>query len=206
MDNLISHFPHCFDERYLKNYTELGILCTRDNPIILDREAELALNGDPQECDPFLNAIDYRSMQEEVDKLSRGIFDQRASDFIDSRMQLAASERAAMNAQYRIPSTLKARLSGISATDLETWLRVEVKREGRRLLRERLKQRFREWRPGQLTIAAKKLLASSRCRLSRAVVRADLYANWRTATGGSMSRDLLPDLDHVVTASYFDVF
>jgi hypothetical protein len=145
-------------------------------------------------------------MQEEVDKLSRGTFDKRAQRGVESRMQLAASERAAMNGQYSIPSTLKARLSSISPpTALEQWLRKEVKRVGRRLLKERLRVRFPEWNGRQRTIVAKKLLASSRCPLSRTVVRADLYANWRTAQSGSMSRDLLPDLDHVVTASYFDV-
>jgi len=71
-------------------------------------------------------------MQQEVDKLSRGVFDERANRAVDSRMQLAASERAAMNAQYRIPSALKARLSRIPVSGLETWLRKEVQRVGRR--------------------------------------------------------------------------
>jgi len=191
---------------YLKTYTDRGILCTRDNPLILDCEAELVLSGESNECDPFFRSTKYRNMQEEVDKLSRGTFDERAQQGVESRMQLAASERAAMNGQYSIPSILKARLSIISSTALEQWLRKEVKRVGRILLKERLRVRFPEWNGKQLTIVAKKLLASSRCPLSRAVVRADLYANWRTAQSGSMTRDLLPDLDHVVTASYFDVY
>lgn len=191
---------------YLRSFTERGIPCTKDDPLILDCEAELALSGESNECDPFFRTTNYRNMQKEVDKLSRGVFDSRANQAVESRMQLAASERSAMNAQYRIPSALKARLSDIPVSGLETWLRKEVQRVGRKLLKERLRIRFPGWTERELTIVAKKLLASSRCHLSRAVVRADLYANWRTATGGSMSRDLLPDLDHVVTASYFDVY
>jgi hypothetical protein len=60
--------------------------------------------------------------------------------------------------------------------------------------------------PRKISMASKRLLASQRFRLSHAVVRADLYGNWRTANSGSMPRDLLPDLDHIVTASYFDVY
>ena len=190
----------------LKTFTDLGIPCPRPNPNILRSEAELALSSSQQQVNIFLNAEDYQNMQQEVDKLSRGILDHRAEQFIESRKQLAASTRAAMSAQYGIPSTLKARLSGISVSDLEKWLKREVERSGRRILKEHFKELFPDLRPRQLTIIAKKLLSSPRFRLSNATVRADLYTNWRTASTESMPRDLLPDLDHVVTASYFDVY
>jgi hypothetical protein len=38
---------------YLKTYTDRRILCTRDNPLILDCEAELVLSAASNECDPF---------------------------------------------------------------------------------------------------------------------------------------------------------
>jgi hypothetical protein len=190
----------------LKTFTDLGIPCPRPNPNILRSEAELAFSGDRQQVNIFLNPEDYQNMQEEVDKLSRGILDQRAEQFIESRKQLAAISRAAMSAHYQIPSTLKVRLSGISVPDLEKWLRKEVARSGRRILKEHFKELLPDLQPRRLTIIAKKLLSSPRFLLSHAVVRADLYTNWRTADTESMPRDLLPDLDHVVTASYFDVY
>ncbi len=98
------------------------------------------------------------------------------------------------------------RLSRISVSDLERELRKEVEKSGRLILKEHLGALLPGLRPRRLTIIAKKLLGSRRFRLSNAVVRADLYANWRTAGTESMPRDLLPDLDHLVTAIYFDVY
>jgi hypothetical protein len=73
---------------YLKTYTDRRILCTRDNPLILDCEAELVLSAASNECDPFFRSTNYRNMQEEVDKLSRGAFDERAQQGVDSRMRI----------------------------------------------------------------------------------------------------------------------
>jgi len=191
---------------YVKNFAERGILCPRPNPNILRSEAELALSGDREDVNLFLVPEDYRNMQDAVDKLSRGILDQRANQSIETHKQLAGSERAAMSSQYRIPSVLKTRLSRISVSDLERELRKEVEKSGRLILKQRLGALLPDLQPKRLTIIAKKLLGSRRFRLSNAVVRADLYANWRTAGTESMPRDLLPDLDHLVTATCFDVY
>jgi len=56
----------------------------------------------------------------------------------------------------------------------------------------------REWAVGLLTLPG--------CDLAKALVRADLYYNWRCARRGSNPRDLFDDIYHVLNAVYCDVY
>jgi hypothetical protein len=191
---------------YLKKFTDGGILGVRDNPRLLLAEADAAMSGTRVEVDVFWDAVNYASMQKEVEKLSDGIVDKKAEDAIESRSQLAATERAGLSSHYGSTSGLKSRLSRVSATNLSKWISTEAQRSGRFILKQHLAKLLPGGQPRQIATAAKRILTSRQFRLSHAVVRADLYGNWRAANTGSMPRDLLPDLDHVVTASYFDVY
>jgi hypothetical protein len=191
---------------YLKHFAELGVVGAKDDPQLLLGEADSAMGGAGIDVDPFREPVNYASMQQEIEKLSRGVLSKKAADSIESRRQLAATERAGMSAQYSRRSNLKARLSRVAPSDLEKWINKEVKRSGRFILKQHLAKLLPGGQPRQIAIAAKRLLANSRFRLSHAVVLADLYGNWRAANIGSIRRDLLPDLDHIVTASYFDVY
>jgi hypothetical protein len=186
---------------YVRTFTELGILCPIENPEILRRESKMAWRGDQEQFDIFLKPADYLRLQQEVDKLSRGVIDQRVDRVIKSRKQFAADERAETSARYAIASSLKARLSRLSERDLEKEAKGML---GRRVLSDHLQTLYPESATRKFVI--KRLLASPQYRFSNAVVRADVYANWRTVRNKSMPRDLLPDLDHIVAASYFDVY
>jgi len=190
----------------LKRFADLGVLGVKDNRQLLLAEADSAMDGSRIDVDPFWEPVNYVSMQREIQKLSRGVLDEKAAEIIENRRQLAATERAGMSAQYSRASTLKDRLSRVAPSDLPKWINKEAKQSGRFILKQHLAKLLPGGQPRQLGIATKRLLASSRFRLSHAVVRADLYGNWRSANTGSMPRDLLPDLDHIVTASYFDVY
>jgi hypothetical protein len=191
---------------YLKRFTDRGILGVRDNPRLLLAEADVAMSGTKVDVDVFWDALNQANMQREIEKFSNGIVDKRAEDAIESRTKLAAAERADISLHYGGKSALKGRLSRVSSSDLPKWLAKEAKRSGRFILKQHLAKLLPGGQPRQIAIATKRLLANRRFRLSHAVVAADLYGNWRTANTGSMPRDLLPDLDHVVTASYFDVY
>jgi hypothetical protein len=191
---------------YLKKFTDLGTLGVRDNPMLLIAEADAAMDSMNGDVDVFWDAVNYANMRTEVEKLSNGIVDKKASAFIESRGHLAAIERAAISSHYGGTSALKARLSRVSPTDLPRWITKEAQRSGRFILKQHLAKLLPGGQPRQIATAVKRMLTSRRFRLSHAVVRADLYGNWRAANIGSIPRDLLPDLDHVVTASYFDVY
>jgi hypothetical protein len=190
----------------LKKFTDLGILAVKDNPKLLLAEADSAMGGTGGKVAVFWEPINYTRMQQEIEKLSEGIVDKKAQEFIESRRQLAASERAGISSQYARTSALRARLLRVAPTGLNRWITNEAKRSGRFILKQHLAQLLPGGQPRQIAIATKRLLASQRFRLSHAVVRADLYGNWRAANSGSMPRDLLPNLDHIVTAWYFDVY
>jgi len=191
---------------YLKKFTDLGILGVRDNPMLLIAEADAAMESVNGDVDVFWDAVNYVNMRTEVEKLSNGIVDKKASEFIESRGHLAATERAAISSHYGGTSALKARLSRVSPTDLPRWITKEAQRSGRFILKQHLAKLLPGGQPRRIATAVKRMLTSRRFRLSHAVVRADLYGNWRAANIGSIPRDLLPDLDHIVTASYFDVY
>jgi hypothetical protein len=191
---------------YLKTFTDQGIPGVQDNPRLLLAEADAAISGTKVDVDVFWDHVNQANMQREIEKLSNGIVDKKAEDAIESRTKLAATERADMSSHYGGQSALKSRLSLVLPTDLPKWIAKEAKRAGRFILKQHLAKLLPGGQPSQIAMAAKRLLANRRFRLSQAVVAADLYGNWRTANTGSMPRDLLPDLDHVVTASYFEVY
>lgn len=191
---------------YLKKFTDLGILGVKDNPVLLLAEADAAMSTANVHCDVFWDAVNYARMKAEIEKLSKGIVDKKAQELIESRRQLAAIERAAISSHFGGTSALKDRLSLVSPTDFPRWVSKEAQRSGRFILKQHLAKLLPGGQPRRIAIAAKRMLASRRFPLSHAVVRADLYGNWRAANRGSMPRDLLPDLDHIVTASYFDVY
>jgi len=49
-------------------------------------------------------------------------------------------------------------------------------------------------------------LLSKQMPFSRAIIRCDLYYNWRCANRGSVPRDLMDDIYHVLNAVYCDVY
>jgi len=49
-------------------------------------------------------------------------------------------------------------------------------------------------------------LLSKQMRFSTAMIRCDLYYNWRCANRGSVPRDLIDDVYHVLNAVYCDLY
>jgi hypothetical protein len=66
-------------------------------------------------------------------------------------------------------------------------------------------QRLATKNPRELEEYAAVLLAQSK-RFAKGVVRSDLYYNWRCANRGSVPKDLIDDMYHVLNAVYCDVY
>jgi hypothetical protein len=113
---------------YLKTFTDQGIQGVRDNPRLLLAEADAAMSGTKVDVDVFWDPVNQENMQREIEKLSNGIVDKKAEDAIESRAKLAATERADISSHYGGKSALKARLSGVSQTDLPKWIVKEASR------------------------------------------------------------------------------
>ena len=109
--------------------------------------------------------------------------------------------------QLELRPDVKQRLKGVSDQQLGAWLRSEaLSDQGVALLADHVRRQFSEASPEDASEWALGLLGSSSCRLSAALVRADLYYNWRCAHRGSNPKDLFDDMYHVLNAIYCDVY
>ncbi len=89
--------------------------------------------------------------------------------------------------QLGLRPDVKQRLVDIPDAEVGQWLRSETFTDrGAGLLAGHVRRQFGEASPEDASEWALELLASPICRLSSALVRADLYYNWRCAKRGSI--------------------
>jgi hypothetical protein len=155
---------------------------------------------------PFLSSENYQRMASEVQKLSVGNFDARADGLVAQRWMEAQETRQAVIKHVDSRPLLRERLKVITEKRLPEWINREARHSGRKILSEHLVRVGFSVPQKELTRTAKKLLSVRRYRIAHAIVRADLYLNWRTVVRGSIPKDVPDDLFHVVNASYSDVY
>lgn len=74
------------------------------------------------------------------------------------------------------------------------------------MLSDKIRYRFSEATPVDSLLYARALLESQTLRTAKALIRADLYFNWRCAHRGSNPKDLYDDMYHVMGAIYCDAY
>jgi len=190
---------------YLREFVNRDIPCVTEMLEVLSEEMWALKVG--KRVNPFLPPVGYTPLKSNVGLLASGNFDERAAAFVDERTGLARRTRAGPIAQLALRPDVKQRLEGISDSDVENWLRSETLSDrGAGLLAGHVRRQFPEASLEDASEWALRLLASPVCRLSRALVRADLYYNWRCAMRGSNPSDLFDDMYHVLNAVYCDVY
>jgi hypothetical protein len=98
-------------------------------------------------------------------------------------------------------------LKGLSGDQLAAWLDQEVVADtGASILAGHLLRMYRDLSAETAISVAQNLLHIPPSRISKGIVRADLYYNWRCATRGSNPSDLLDDMYHILNSSYCDVY
>jgi hypothetical protein len=94
---------------------------------------------------------------------------------------------------------VKQGLSQIKVESLGPWLDIATKSPaGRDVLVRHLSLVFERNPDKQLSQLADRLLSNDAYRISHAMVRSDLYLNWRCACRGSIRDDLPDDTYHVL--------
>jgi hypothetical protein len=189
----------------LRGFLRPSLRCLRETKDILIEEAKYA-SKQSSLMHIWLSASDRIRLDEEVDKLSRGVFDARADIFVANRKAEAQQERNDIAGHFAGGPQLSARLAAVPTADLEGWIRNEFRISGRRLLRPHITRMRPDLPPGEVTWLARRMLARPIFRVSHAIIRGDLYANWRCAQGGSIPRDMPDDLYHVVNAAHCDAY
>jgi hypothetical protein len=191
---------------YLKQYTDCSVPCLRETWDLLQREAAHAV-GEVGAVDVFWNKQEYSALADEVEKLSNGAFDENASRFVRRRKTTAQNVRLEIQDHLAARPELTRTLARIAESELKRWITREAKSmRGRRALQGHLAMVFGRKPDRQLTQLAKRLRAGARYKVAHALVRSDLYLNWRCARRGSVRGDLPDDTYHAVNASYCELF
>ena len=181
---------------YLKHYTDRAIPCFRETWDLLEREAAHAV-GEATRVDVCWTGVEYAALQEEIQKLADGVFDEKATRFVARRKTTARSVPDEFQDHLSSRPELRRILARVAQSDLPRWTQRELSgTRGRRALRGHLALVFRRKPDRQLTHLAKRLLAGARYKAAHALVRSDLYLNWRWVHSGSLRRDLPDDTYH----------
>ena len=192
--------------RYLKQYVDAEIPCAHDNMEQLHGEIS-ALNTGASHVVAFYGPKEYAFLKSEVEKLSQGVFDDRAEQFIAGRKQFSESTRSGQKSHFRGKQHVKDQLKVVSDDQLEEWLQGEMLADsGTAILASHLLRMYADLPQDTAILNAQALLHILPSRIAKGIVRADLYFNWRCANRGSNPKDLADDLYHVLNSSYCTVY
>ena len=191
---------------YMKGFLALGVPIVKENWALLIEEA-MDVAGEKQMESPFRGQNDYQASVRAIDRLLNGEINNGEAQFFGSRKSAARSSRVGMKGHLEARPDLMAVLTKTSDEALPEFLRTaSVGPAGQFVLLGHLRAEFPENSVTDLAAVASLLLRSSRYRFSHAMIRSDLYLNWRCANRGSIRSDLPDDTFHVVSAAYSEFF
>jgi hypothetical protein len=192
--------------RYLMIYIDVGVVGTYDNMDLLRNEVR-ALYARADSVEAYFNTSEYGLLKSEVAKLAEGNLDDRVSTFIAGRTEFATTSREQQKAHFEKRPDVKERLLAVPKSGLGPWLDEQVHSNvGAAMLTRHLIRIYESTETDAAISTALGLLQHPASRIAKALVRADLYSNWRCAHRGSNPRDLVDDMYHVLNASYADVY
>jgi hypothetical protein len=187
----------------IARFLDFGVPCWKEVMEFLKDECYAFENSLP-EIDPLLSDDELDIVRTEVRKLAAGIVEGRVKEFIDRRTQFAADTRAEQREHFTTRPDLQETLRKVKEVDLQPWLaRETMTSQGANVLCSHL---TRMLGAGPTTEYAAAVLRGPASHAARALVRADLYSNWRAANRGSNPPDLIDDVLHALQATYSDVY
>src|SRR6267142_2549662 len=147
---------------YLSHYVQLQIPLLRQSDDLLRAEVG-HVTKQTIEVRLFYDRANYEKLILEVSKLAQGVFDSRAAYFIPNREADARKAREELYAHIDKRPLLKQKLTTVSDTDIDSWIRRALKEHAaRRMLSGHLAAVLSESSLKDLTRIAKQLLASPR--------------------------------------------
>jgi hypothetical protein len=192
--------------RYIKLFLDEGIVGAYDNMNLLRSEVKALYSG-ANAVIAFFDSINEALLKDEVAKLAEGIVDNRAVEFIAERKEFADRTREEQKAHFKKRPDMKTKLLAVSANKVAAWLDGEVSGDvGAAMLTRHLLRVFESSDTRAAITTAQGLLRHPASRIAKALVRADLYSNWRCAHRGSNKKDLVDDMYHVLNAAYCHVY
>lgn len=191
---------------YFNRFIDAGSPCVKDNMELLAAEM-WAVKLNAPATDVFLSQEDRVLISAKAGSLGNGEFDEKADDFLKAQQQFALGTRSGQINFLEGRADLKTRLQAVPSDNLERWLELQTKTSACvGLLAQHILGRFRDVSPNDAVKLAAALLAPPHKNFARGVVRSDLYYNWRCANRGSVPKDLIDDMYHVLNAVYCDFY
>ena len=184
------------------------ISCVHEVLELLGREMAVVVRRIPA-LDPFVSKAGLMEMIAQVRRLASGDFSTQADTFVNERRSLSSAARSGQKEHTEPRPDVTERLRAISTDKLRAWLTdstATATPTALSLLSEKIRHRFPEATIDDSRSYARALLESQTLRAAKALVRADLYFNWRCAHRGSNPKDLYDDMYHVLGAIYCDAY
>jgi hypothetical protein len=187
---------------YLEQFLGFRIPCVKQVPDLLREEVKSA-DGQLHAVECFYRDELYEREAMEITKLAAGSLDSRIESVLDfratqvSEFRMASPGLAAKWAQF-LDGNTDVCLSDFMA---DTWRGL-----GPGCLKKHVSELFPGLVERDLKRIARKILSAPRYRLSHALVRGDLYLNWRCLRGRVVARDTSDDCYHLANAAYCEVY
>jgi hypothetical protein len=192
--------------RYIKLYLDEGIVAIYDNMDLLRAEVK-ALYARANSVVAFFDSANEVLLKDEVAKLADGIVDSRAWAYIAERTEFAQRTREDQKSHFEKRPDMRTKLLTISADKVAAWLDEQVTSDvGAAMLTRHLLRIYESSDINAAISTAQGLLGHPASRIAKALVRADLYSNWRCAHRRSNKKDLVDDMYHVLNAAYCNVY
>jgi hypothetical protein len=191
---------------YLSGYIDVSIPIVKDFMTLVAAEMN-ALQLQMREIYPFINASDYEIVKALVARLSEGSLSPEAQARIDERAALRARDRIGISSFLNENSDIREALRGISERHLPDWLDREANSVASlNYLADQIHSYFFEHPRHEVMEYVLALRGAVANRVARAVIRRNLYLNWRGAHRPSVAKDIFPDSTHIVSSNYCDVY
>jgi hypothetical protein len=186
-------------------YLSADTLLIKDNMELLAHEM-WALKLRLPVPETTLSSEDRTLVVRKAEQLASGELGEDGAKFLESQKALADSARTNQIAFLDSRPDIKSRLLSIPIDNFSQWLDGEMKSlAGIGILANHIRRRFPNVPFDQISDYAS-ALHRKQMRFSMAIIRCDLYYNWRCANRGSVPRDLIDDMYHVLNAVYCDVY
>jgi len=198
--------------QYLKSYVDVGVdvdsgfLVVHSNMEQLRSEVK-AIYASASKVSPSYGPVEYKELKVAVDELAAGVVVEKAQAYLVERQLFSESSRTNPATFFVERPELRARYQQIPQEGLPAWLESTLHSGvGIELLERHL---IRICSPAPYE-TADRLLRRPGSLMARALVRADLLANWKgattTTTSKTVPRDLMEDMYHVTNAVYCSVY
>ncbi|HYK37215.1 hypothetical protein [Alloacidobacterium sp.] len=191
---------------YLKEFIALEVPVTKDNMAMVAAEMQ-ALQWQIADIYPFLTPDDYEIVQSMVSHLSNGEMTDEENERTNARLAQRTFDRKGQVSFFAENPNFKKAYLDIAPDFFPLWIQREERTpRAIQYLAIEIHNYFPEYPMSDAAEYAVALRSAGANRVSRGLIRRNIYINWRAAHRDSIPKDIYPDSTHIVNANYCDIY